>query len=65
MDLIEQLLIGALGALMVLWFWPAVKAAAERSREAPKDWTGALIPMALVVLFVILLVMLARGTKGV
>ncbi|MEI6413946.1 MAG: hypothetical protein WCP34_06740 [Pseudomonadota bacterium] len=63
MEWFEQLLVGALGALMIFWFWPSVKAAAEQSRDAPRDWLGALIPIGLVVLFVVLLVTLASGTK--
>ncbi|MGB4948305.1 MAG: hypothetical protein WBQ05_14065 [Candidatus Competibacter denitrificans] len=44
----------------MLWFQPGVKAAIERSRVAKKDWPAALIPLALVVLFVLLLIRIVR-----
>ncbi len=55
MELWEKLLLGVMAVLLVLWFRPGIKAALERSREAEKDWKGALIPLAVVVLFVIFL----------
>lgn len=61
MELWQQLLLGALALLVVFWFRPGIKAMLERSKEAPKDWRGALIPLGLVVLFVILLIALARS----
>jgi hypothetical protein len=57
-----EILLGGLAALLViLWFRPGVKAAIERSRTAKKDWPAALIPLALVVLFVLLLIQMVRG----
>ncbi|MDG4555579.1 MAG: hypothetical protein P9E24_15225 [Candidatus Competibacter sp.] len=57
-----EILLGGVAALLViLWFRPGIKAAIERSRTAKKDWPAALIPLALVVLFTILLTQLARG----
>lgn len=61
MELWQQILLGALALLVVFWFRPGIKATLERSKEAPKDWTGALIPLGLVVVFVILLIALARS----
>ncbi len=61
LELWEQILLGALALLLVFWFRPGIKAMLERSREAPKDWSGALVPLGLVVLFVILLIALARS----
>ena len=56
-----EILLGGLAALLVvLWFRPGVKAALERGRTAKKDWPAALIPLALVVVFVLLLVQLLR-----
>ncbi|HRC71525.1 MAG TPA: hypothetical protein PK880_03215 [Candidatus Competibacter sp.] len=56
-----EILLGGLAALLVvLWFRPGVKAALERGRTAKKDWPAALIPLALVVVFVLLLVQLVR-----
>ena len=47
---------------MLFFFWPGAKAALERSKEAENpDWQGALIPIAIVVLFVIVLIMLAKN----
>ena len=52
----EIILLGGIALLVVLWFRPGIKAAFERSRQAEtKDWQGALIPLAVVVLFVIFL----------
>lgn len=55
MELWEQLLIGALGLVVLLWVFPGIKTMLEESKKAPKDWMGLLIPVALVVAFVVLL----------
>lgn len=55
----EQVLLGIGGLLILLWFRPGIKAAIERSRNAERDWAGALIPLGLVVLFVLALLALA------
>lgn len=56
-----EILLGGLAAVLVLlWFRPGIKAAIERSRTAKKDWPAALIPLALVVLFVLLLIQMVR-----
>ena len=62
MGMWEQILLG-IGALVILFlFYPGVKVAMQRSREAENpDWKGALIPIGAVVLFVIFLIMMARG----
>ena len=58
----EQVLAGMLAFLVLFLFWPGAKAAMERSKEAENpDWQGALLPIGIVVLFVILLVMLAKS----
>ena len=46
---------------LVFFMWPGVKASMEQSKNAPKDWKGALIPIGLVVLFVFVLISLAKG----
>jgi hypothetical protein len=57
-----EILLGGLAAvLVVLWFRPGIRAAIERSRTAQKDWPAALIPLALVVLFVLLLIASVRA----
>ncbi len=55
METWEQILIGVFALLVLLWFFPGIKPMLERSKEAPKDWMGLLIPIALVVAFVIFL----------
>lgn len=61
METWEQLLLGAMAVLIFFLFRPGIKAAMERSRDAEKDWQGALLPIGAVVLFVILLIALAKG----
>lgn len=62
MELWEQLLLGALGLGIFFLFRPGIKRAMEQSRQAEnKDWKGALFPIGLVVAFVVLLIILARG----
>ena len=56
----EAILAGLIAVLLIFWLRPGIKASLERSRDAPKDWKGALIPLALVVLFVLLLIGLVR-----
>lgn len=58
----EQVLLG-IGALVLLFFfWPGARAAMQKSREAENpDWKGALLPIGVVILFVILLVAIARS----
>jgi len=58
----EQVLLGMAAVVLVLLFWPGVKAAMQKSKEAENpDWQGALIPVGIVILFVVLLIMFARG----
>lgn len=53
----EQILIGIVVVLVLLWFRPGLKAAFKERRQASQaDWMSALIPLALVALFVILLI---------
>lgn len=62
MALWEQILLGMGGVLLLFFFWPGVNAAMQRSREAENpDWQGALLPIAVVLLFVIVLIYLARN----
>ena len=58
----EQILLGMAAVVLVFFFWPGVKAAMKKSKEAENpDWLGALIPIGIVVLFVILLIIFARS----
>ncbi len=53
----EMVLLGAITVLVLLWFGPGVKTLLEQSRQAEhRDWRGVLVPIALVVLFVLLLI---------
>ncbi|MEZ5540670.1 MAG: hypothetical protein R3F42_01350 [Pseudomonadota bacterium] len=55
----EMLLLGVLVLLVLWWMGPGIKATLERSRQAEnRDWAGFLLPIALVVLFVLLLIKL-------
>jgi len=58
----EQILIGA-GALLILFlFWPGVNRMAKESPKGTReDWLGFAKPMAAVILFVIVLILLARA----
>ena len=57
MEMWEQVLVGIGAFVLVFMLWPGAKAAMERSKSAENpDWKGALIPIFLVVLFVLLLI---------
>lgn len=55
METWEQILLGAVALLALFYFGPGIKPMLEKSKDAPKDWLGLLIPIGLVVAFVILL----------
>ncbi len=55
MELWEQIALGAIILLVLLWQGPALLRASREKQEGPKDWKGALIPIGLVVLFVLFL----------
>lgn len=58
----EQVLLGMAALVLLFLFWPGAKAAMQKSKEAENpDWTGALIPIGLVILFVILLIVIAKS----
>jgi uncharacterized membrane protein YidH (DUF202 family) len=58
----EQVLLGIVALALAFFFWPGVKASLERSRQAEqRDWLAVLLPIGAVVLFVILLVVMARS----
>ncbi|WGS86297.1 MULTISPECIES: hypothetical protein [Methylomonas] len=52
----ENLLIGALALLILFWMQPGIKAALARSRQAPSDWGGLIVPLVMVVMFVLFLI---------
>jgi hypothetical protein len=61
METWEQLLLGGMAILIFFFFRPGLTAALKQSSEAEKDWKGALLPIGAVVLFVLLLIMMAKG----
>lgn len=56
----EILLGGLVAVLVILWFQPGIRAAIERGKTARKDWSAVLIPLALLVLFILLLIQIVR-----
>lgn len=60
METWEILVAGLIALGVIFWFRPGIKAGLKQSREAPKDWRGVIIPLALVVLFVILMIASVR-----
>lgn len=57
MTMWENILLAALMILVIFWFWPGLKTSLARSRSAEKDWPALLVPLAVVLLFVIVLIM--------
>ena len=49
-----------IGVLLIFWGPRALRAAKSAPKATPDDWKSFLIPIALVVLFVILLIMSVR-----
>lgn len=41
---------------VAVFFFPGAKRTLERSKNAPKDWMGLLIPIVVVIAFVFLLI---------
>jgi hypothetical protein len=56
METWEQLALGAIIVLILLWQGPAMLRASKEAPDGPKDWAGVLVPIALVVLFVLFLI---------
>jgi hypothetical protein len=54
----EMVALGAIALVVILLFFPGLKKLGEESRKAKKDWSGLLLPIGAVVLFVILLVLI-------
>jgi hypothetical protein len=56
-----QIAVAAVLGMMLFFLFPAAKHWwTQGPRAAPGDWSGALLPLALVVGFVVLLVLLVR-----
>lgn len=55
----EIVVVGILAVLLVMWFLPGIRESMKRTDEQKeKDWRGALLPLLMVALFVIVLIML-------
>nr|VFK09685.1 MAG: hypothetical protein BECKLPF1236A_GA0070988_100269 [Candidatus Kentron sp. LPFa]VFK31472.1 MAG: hypothetical protein BECKLPF1236C_GA0070990_101408 [Candidatus Kentron sp. LPFa] len=62
MEIWEQVLLGAVAILILLWFLPGTrKAVTESPKGTREDWLGAIKPVLLVIAFVIFLILIARG----
>ncbi|MFL2556120.1 MAG: hypothetical protein ACJ0Q4_04675 [Gammaproteobacteria bacterium] len=58
----EQILLGMVAVIVTFLFWPGVKKALEQSKNVENsDWKGALIPIAIVVLFIMFLISVSSG----
>lgn len=58
MELWEQIALGAIILLILLWQGPMLLRASREKSDEPKDWMGVLVPLGLVVLFVLLMISL-------
>lgn len=56
MSTMENLVLGALAILLLLWMQPGIKAAMARSSRTTPDWQSVLLPLGLVVMFVLFLI---------
>lgn len=56
MSILENLILGGLVLLLLLWVRPGIKASIERSKQTPADWPSVLLPIGFVVLFVLFLI---------
>ena len=53
----EKILLGLFAVVLLFWLGPGLKTAFQQSdAQEEKDWKGALIPLALVILFVLFLI---------
>ena len=61
MSMWEHALLGIVAFAVLFFFWPGANKAMEESQQvANPDWKGALIPVGAVILFVIMLIALAK-----
>ncbi len=54
----ELIALGALALVVIFLFVPGLKRINEESKNAEKDWSGVLLPIAGVVVFVVLLILI-------
>lgn len=58
----ETLILGIVLVAVFFLFGPGIKQTFEQSRQAQeRDWKGFLLPLVVMVAFIVLLIMLARG----
>ena len=55
---LELIVIGAVALIVIFLFVPGLKRLSEESRNAEKDWSGLLLPIAGVVVFVVMLILI-------
>jgi len=57
----QAVLIGVLVLLVLLWWGPGIKESVRNTRRGTaEEWRSALLPIALVALFVVLLIAMTR-----
>lgn len=61
LSLWENLFLGAIALVVIFWMKPGIKAALEKSKTAQSDWPGALMPLALVIVFVLFLIAMVKS----
>ncbi len=54
----ENILLGALVLLVIFWMGPGIKASLAMSKQAETDWSGFLVPIGFVVIFVLFLILM-------
>ncbi len=54
----ELIALGAMGLVVILFFFPGLRRMSEESKKAEKDWPGFLLPIGAVILFVVLLIVM-------
>jgi hypothetical protein len=54
----ENIILGVLVLMVVLWMQAGTRSALQRSKNAPSDWVSVLLPLGFVVLFVIFLIVM-------
>lgn len=52
----ENVFVGLMAVGLIFWMFPGIKASMERSKDAESDWTGFLLPIAAVIIFVVFLI---------
>ena len=62
MEMWEQVMLGIGACVILFMFWPGAKKALEQSQKAENpDWKGALLPIGIVIIFVIMLIAMAKS----